>query len=114
EKYAAPIERLLRLAGQPDAAPAAKAIVELETQIARAQWPRAKRREKDLTYNPVKREELGSYAPGFPWPQLLAGAGLDAQPRFVVRESDAVQGLAPLFSEEPGARSASLLTYSSP
>jgi putative endopeptidase len=111
EKYAAHIERLLKLAGQPDAAPAAKAIVELETQIARAQWPRAKRREKDLTYNPVKREELGSYAPGFPWPQLLAGAGLDAQPRFVVRESDAVQGLAALFSKVPVERWRSYFTY---
>jgi putative endopeptidase len=111
EKYAAHIERLLKLAGQPDAAPAAKAIVELETQIARAQWPRAKRREKDLTYNPVNREELGGYAPGFPWPQLLAGAGLDAQPRFIVRESDAVQALAALFGKVPVERWRSYFTY---
>jgi putative endopeptidase len=111
EKYAAHIERLLKLAGQPDAAPAAKAIVELETQIARAQWPRAKRRERDLTYNPVNREELASYAPGFPWPQLLAGAGLDAQPRFIVRESDAVQALAALFGKVPVERWRSYFTY---
>jgi predicted metalloendopeptidase len=59
----------------------------------------------------VNREELGSYAPGFPWPQLLAGAGLDAQPRFVVRESDAVQGLAALFGRVPVERWRSYFTY---
>ncbi|HEX8784177.1 MAG TPA: M13 family metallopeptidase N-terminal domain-containing protein, partial [Steroidobacteraceae bacterium] len=45
-KYAAHIERLLKLAGRTDGAEAAKSILELETQIATAHWPRAKRRER--------------------------------------------------------------------
>ena len=110
-KYAAHIERLLRLAGQPDPAQAAKSIVELETQIATAHWPRAKRRERDLTYNPRTREELPTFTPGFPWQALLAGAGLTAQPRFIVHEPDALQALGTLFSKVPVERWQQYLTY---
>jgi putative endopeptidase len=110
-KYVAHIERLLKLAGQPEPAQAAKSVLELETQIATAHWPRAKRRERDLTYNPQEREALPAFAPGFPWQALLSGAGLEAQPRFIVRESDAVQALGALFAKTPVERWQSYLTY---
>jgi putative endopeptidase len=110
-KYAAHIERLLKLAGEPDAAGKAKSIVALETQIATAHWPRAKRRERDLTYNPHTRAELPAFAPGFPWPALLTGAGLGEQPRFIVREPDAVQALAALFDKVPVERWQAYLKY---
>jgi putative endopeptidase len=110
-KYAAHIERLLQLAGDADAAQEAQSIMELETQIATAHWPRAKRRERDLTYNPHTREDLPVFAPGLPWPALLAGAGLEAQPRFVVRESDAVQALSALFAKVPLQRWQVYLRY---
>ncbi len=42
--------------------------------------------------------------PGFTWEVLLAAQGIDAQPRFVVRELDAVQGLAQLFLQVPVER----------
>jgi putative endopeptidase len=110
-KYAAHIERLMKLAGRSDAADAAKSILELETQIASAHWPRAKRRERDLTYNPHGREELPAFAPGFPWPALLTGAGLEEQPRFIVREPDAVQSLGVLFDKTSVERWQTYLTY---
>jgi len=110
-KYAAHIERLLSLAGAADAAAAARSIVELETQIATVHWPRAKRRERDLTYNPHTRAELPGFAPGFPWPALLQAAGLENQPRFVVREADAVQALGALFQKVPVERWRAYLRY---
>jgi putative endopeptidase len=110
-KYAAHIERLLKLAGDADAGQAAKSIVEIETQIATAHWPRAKRRERDLRYNPHTREDLPSFAPGFAWAELLAGAGLASQPRFIVREPDATQALGKLFREAPVSRWQSYLRY---
>jgi putative endopeptidase len=109
--YAAHIERLLKLAGDADAAQAAKSIVELETQIATAHWPSAKRRERDLRYNPHTRSELPAFAPGFPWPALLQGAGLDTHPRFIVREPDATQALGALFRAVPVKRWQSYLRY---
>ena len=110
-KYTAHIERLLALAGQGGAAQAAGSIVELETRIAGAHWPRAKTRERDLTYNPYTRESLAAFAPGFPWPQLLSGAALEQQPRFIVLEPDAVQALGALFRQVPVERWREYLTY---
>jgi putative endopeptidase len=111
EKYVAHIERMLQLAGDADAATAAKGILDLETQIATVHWPVAKRRQRDLTYNPYSREDLASFAPGMPWQQLLAGADLASQPRFVVRESDAVQALSALFAKVPVERWRPYLRY---
>ena len=110
-KYAAHIERLLSLAGQADAAQSARSIVELETKIATAHWPRAKTRERDLTYNPYSREALATLAPGFPWPMLLTGAELETQPRFIVFEPDTVQALGALFRQVPVERWRQYLTY---
>ncbi len=110
-QYTAHIERLLTLAHRPEAARAAAAILELETSIARAHWARAKTRERDLTYNPYERQALEAFAPGFPWPQLLAGAELERQPRFIVFEPDAVRALGALFRQVPVERWRQYLTY---
>ena len=110
-KYQAHIERLLTLAGEKNGAAQAKAIVELETQIAKIHWPAAKRRERNLTYNLRTREELEKLAPGYPWQAQLAASGIAAQREFVVRELDAVEGLGKLFGQVPVATWRSYLTY---
>jgi putative endopeptidase len=101
EKYRAHIARMLTLIGEPNPAEEAQGILEVETHIAQLQWPAAKRRERDLTYNPRTRTELERMVPGFYWETLLATAGVDAQPQFIVRELDAVQGLGKLFLDVP-------------
>ena len=111
EKYVAHITRMLNLAGAPHAQQQAQSILELETKIARIHWAAAKRRERDLTYNPRTLAELEQMAPGFFWETLLASAGVDGQPPFVVRELDAVQGLAQLFLTVPVDTWHSYFTY---
>ncbi len=110
-QYQAHIERLLTLAGEKNGADQAKAILALETQIAKIHWPIAKRRERDLTYNLRTREELEKLAPSFPWQAQLAAAGIADQREFVVRELDAVEGLAKMFTQVPVATWRSYLTY---
>jgi len=100
-KYVEHITRLLTLAGDADAAAAAREILATETKIAQLHWPVEKRRQRDLTYNPRTRAELEQMAPGFYWETMLATLGVDAQPQFVVRETDAVQGLAQAFLKVP-------------
>ncbi len=100
-KYVAHITHMLTLIGEQQPAAEAQAILDVETQIAKLHWPAAKRRERDLTYNPRTRGQLEAMAPGFFWETLLATEGVDAQPQFVVRETDAVQGLAQLFLQVP-------------
>lgn len=103
-KYVAHVERMLALAGEKNAAAEAASILDIETQIAKAHWPAAKRRERDLTYNLRTRAELEQLTPGFPWQSLLAAQGLAGQTEFVVRELDAVQALTKLFKQIPVER----------
>ncbi|MEJ0037021.1 MAG: M13 family metallopeptidase [Gammaproteobacteria bacterium] len=110
-QYKAHIERMLTLAGEKNAADQAKAILDLETQIAKLHWPVAKRRERDLTYNLRTREELEKLAPSYPWQAQLAASGIADQREFVVRELDAVEGLAKMFTQVPVATWRSYLTY---
>jgi putative endopeptidase len=110
-QYKAHIERMLTLAGEKNGADQAKAILDLETQIAKLHWPAAKRRERDLTYNLRTREELEKLAPSYPWQAQLAAAGIADQREFIVRELDAVEGLAKMFTTVPVATWRSYLTY---
>jgi len=103
-KYQTHVERMLRLAGETDAAAQAASILDIETRIAKVHWPAAKRRERDLTYNLRTRAELDQLSPGFLWQPLLAAQGLDGQTEFVVRELDAVQALSALFKQIPVER----------
>ncbi|TLY59793.1 MAG: M13 family peptidase, partial [Gammaproteobacteria bacterium] len=100
-QYLAHIMRLLALAGDHDAAREAHAVLEIETRIAKLHWPAAKRRERDLTWNPRTLAELDQLAPRFSWNLLLSSEGVDAQAQFVVRELNAVQDLAQLFLKIP-------------
>ena len=100
-EYVVHMARMLTLIGEQKPDAEAQSIIDVETRIATLQWPAAKRRDRDLTYNPRTREELERMAPGFFWETLLATQGVDAQPKYVVRESDAVEGLSRLFLEVP-------------
>ncbi len=98
--YEAYVAQMLDLAKVPDAAAKAKAIVAFETKLAEVSWPREKRRNRDLTYNPKTREEMKAFAPGFDWDAAFKAYGLpDAQTKVIVSETDAVQGLAKAFGE---------------
>jgi len=111
EKFTAHVQRMLTLAGDRNAAADAKSILEIETGIARLHWPVAKRRERDLTYNPRTRQELEQLAPGIAWQPPLEASGLQNQQQFVVRELDAVQGLAKYFRSVPVAQWRAYFTY---
>ncbi len=101
EQYQAFIETMLNLAGVEGAAEKAQGIYDLELRMAEVHWTPEKRRDRDLTYNLKTREELAAFAPDAPWNTLLDASGLEGQNEFVVREDDALQGLATIFAETP-------------
>jgi putative endopeptidase len=109
--YLAHIERLLALAEQPEPAAAAAAVLKLETEIAQRHWPRARRRERDLTYNPHDDAQLRQLAPDYPWAATFAAAQLGDQHFFIVRERDAIANLARLFVATPVSAWQTYLTY---
>ena len=99
--YQAHIARMFTLAGEHNADARAKAIVELETQIAKVQWSRVESRNADRTYNKTPVADLAKFAPGFDFVTYFKGAGtvtdsvVMGQPSAIAAEA-AIIGAAPL------------------
>jgi putative endopeptidase len=100
-KYQAYVARMLTLAGWPKPEEAAKAIVGLETEIAKVSWTRAERRDEDKTYNPVETAKLSVLAPGFPWAAFMQGAEIAQVQRVIVSENTAFPKIAAIFAATP-------------
>ena len=98
-RYLQYVEQMLAMAGWPDAERSAREVVALETRIAEAHWTRAESRNRDKTYNPMTRAELGAQAPGFPWATFLDAAGVGRAERAIVSQNTAFPKVARLFAE---------------
>ncbi|WP_309642934.1 M13-type metalloendopeptidase [Phenylobacterium sp.] len=98
--YEAYVAKLLTLAGWEKPAENAKAIVALETEIAKVSWTRAERRDRDKTYNPYEVAKLAAYAPGFDWKAYLDGAHLKTD-RVIVVENTALPKIAAIYAKTP-------------
>lgn len=90
---------MLEAVGTDNAAERAQAVMDFETTMAKSHWEPEKRRQRDLTYNKMTMDRIEAYAPGFPWRIMAGKAGLENQQAFIVRENDALQGLAKTFGE---------------
>ncbi|MET0273715.1 MAG: M13-type metalloendopeptidase [Phenylobacterium sp.] len=99
--YEAYVARMLTLAGWPAPAANAKAIVALETEIAKVSWTRAERRDDDKTYNPYEVSTLATYAPGFNWTSFMAGADLGKVTKVVASENTAFPKIAAIYAKTP-------------
>ena len=90
-----------KLAGLPGGEAAADRIIALETELSKAQWPAAERRQMDKIYNPMTRAELTKLAPQFEWTSTLAKAGLAGAKSVIVIEPSAVAGAGKIFASTP-------------
>jgi putative endopeptidase len=100
-KYQAYVQQMLTLAGWPDAAANAKAIVDFETKLADASWTRVQRRDRDKTYNPETPAELDALAPGIGWARYLAAADLPGVNRVIVTTNTAFPKVAKIYADTP-------------
>jgi putative endopeptidase len=97
---------MMKLAGMDDADARADRILALETQIAKAQWSRADRRDEDKIYNPMKIADLKAMAPNFSWDAFLAETHVPLMTRngeryAIVAEKTAFAPLADIFASVP-------------
>jgi len=99
--YQGYVARTLKLAGWANAEANAKAIVELETQIADASWKRADSHDPDRIYNPHTLAELQKLAPGFPWKAYMDGAHMAGVERVIVSENTAFPKIAAIYAATP-------------
>jgi len=101
-KYQAHVEKLLALAGQPDAAGQAARIVALETEIARAQWSAVQNRDPVKTYNKLSIAQLKALAPGFDWDGWMQEAGIAGKAQAVnVAQPGYLQALDKIVAATP-------------
>lgn len=100
-KYQAYVAQTLKAVNWPDADAQAKAIVDLETAIAKASWSKVQQRDPVATYNPMTPAELATLAPGFPWAAYLDAADLGGAARVVIAEKPAFPALAAIYADTP-------------
>jgi predicted metalloendopeptidase len=100
-KYQAHVERMLTLAGFPDAAAKAARIVGLEKKIAAAHASREDSEDVLKGNNHWSRSDFPAKAPGLDWGAYFGAAGLGAQASFVVWQPGAFTGVAALVASEP-------------
>ena len=110
-KYRDHVAAMLGLAGVPDTAAKAAAIVALETHIAQVHWTRQASGDVEKGNNHWARTEFTAKAPGLDWERYFAAAGLDQAPRMVVWQPSAITGISALTASEPLDTWKAYLTY---
>ena len=98
--YQAHIAKMFSLAGEANAEARAKAVVDLETQIAQVSWTRIDSRNADKVYNPMSLADLEKAAPGFDFATYFRLNGMAAD-RVIVGQPSAIAGIAKLLADAP-------------
>ena len=102
EQYAQHVEKMLGLAGDHSAAADAKAVLALETGLAKAQWSKVENRDPIKTYNKVGIAKLDTLVPRYDWKAYLKAADLDGRIDYViVGQPSYLQGFGKILERTP-------------
>ena len=99
-KYLQHMTNMLTLAGEPNAAARAKAILDFETKVAKVHWTRADSRDANKTYNKMTLAEAHKFAPGFDFATYLKDSGANVD-YVIVFQPSAFKGEAALLGRTP-------------
>lgn len=110
-QYRVYIEQMLALAGVPQAARKAQAIMAFETEVAQAQWPIEKRRDIQANYTWRTKAQLLGYAPQFDWQTFFDAQELGTRERLVVTELTAIRDIAGIVDRTPVETLQAFLTF---
>jgi putative endopeptidase len=99
--YLAHLEKMFTLAGEPNAAARAKALLAFETDIARVHWTRVESRDATKTYNKLAVADLERTAPGFDFSSYFDALGARGIDSVIVAQPSAVKGIAGLIARAP-------------
>jgi len=109
--YRAYVQKIQELAGIPNAAAKADAIVALETAMAKVQWSPAESRDIAKLNDPQTQAGLKAKAPDFNWALMLKTAGLESTPSVLMTQNTAVTALGKLMTATPLATWKDYLAY---
>ncbi len=101
--YVNHVERMLALAGVPDAAGQAQRVMDVESRLAKGHWERADTRDVIATYNLMSHDDLESAAPAFDWDAFARGLGADEATlaEVIVRQPSYLTHLSKTLEELP-------------
>ncbi len=83
-RYVEHVAKMLALAGVTDTQAASQQVLELETQLARAQWTRVQNRDPLKTYNKFPIGSLDALTPHYGWKPWLSQARISGKTRAVI------------------------------
>src|SRR5436190_5063606 len=98
--YVDHLTKMLTLAGEPNAAARARAILDFETRIAKVSWTREDVGDATKTYNKMSVAQLQKLAPGFDWTTYLKTRGADLND-LLIGEPSAFRDIAALSAKVP-------------
>ncbi|NRR33167.1 M13 family peptidase [Oxalobacteraceae bacterium] len=100
--YQQHVSKLLALAGNPRAAADARAIVALETEMAKLQWSKVQLRDPVKLYNKTSLNKLFELVPGYDWDSYLKDSGITGKADYVnVAQPSYMSGFARLLDKTP-------------
>jgi putative endopeptidase len=100
EKYVAHVQKMFELAGvkPEDAARQAKAVLEIETALAKGSLDRVSRRDPEKLYHIMTVAELSLLSPSFGWAKFFQGIGTPKFTKLNVDVPDFVRGMEAAIS----------------
>jgi putative endopeptidase len=102
-QYVAHVQKMLELAGEKAEAAAddAKAVMKIETELARASMDRTARRDPRSRDHKMSKGELAALAPGFGFSSYLPDTGAAIAGGLNVGNPDFFKAVSPLLAEMP-------------
>jgi putative endopeptidase len=101
-EYLKYVEKMLTMAGQENADKAARAILELETGLARVQWTKVENRDPVKTYNKTDIAKLPEVVAGYDWKEYFVAADIrDKVGYVIVRQPSFFEGFGKLLDGTP-------------
>jgi len=101
-KYEPHVAAMLALAGDKHAGANAKAIVALETELAKVQWTPVELRDPVKAYNKVEIAKLNALTPNFDWTPYLSGLGVTGKVNYVIiSQPSYLKGVSDILAATP-------------
>jgi putative endopeptidase len=100
-KYERYLARIFTLANRKTPADDAKAVLALETALARISWTEAESRNIAATYTRFTLRQLGTEMPGFDWLAWAKPQGIDRSPAVILAQPSFFKAFAAMVPEVP-------------
>ena len=100
-KYVDYLTKIFTLAGRPTAAADAKAVMDLETALAKIQWTQVESRDAVKTYNKYPITKVVAEMPGFDWMAWAKPQGIDKTSEWVISQPSFFKSFAAMVPTTP-------------